>query len=69
MKQKSYQKVGTVATVVAVAVSVIGAVLKLCGLLAFSWWWVMTPFIVVVVGWLLAMAVLFWALWYVAKHS
>lgn len=47
MKQKSYQKISTVVTVVAVLSTLVMAVLKLCGLLAFSWWLVMAPFIVV----------------------
>lgn len=46
MKQKSYQRFSTVATVVAVASTLVMAVLKLCGLLAFSWWLVMAPFLI-----------------------
>ena len=45
MKQKSYQRFSTVATVVAVASTLIMAVLKLCGLLSLSWWWVTAPFL------------------------
>lgn len=64
MQQKSYQKLGTVGTVLAVLVSLALAALKWCGLLAFSWWWVIAPVLFVgavyTVAFLILVAFLMW---------
>lgn len=68
MKQKSYQKISTVATVVAVAATLVLVALKWCGLFAFSWWWVFAPFLLVSAFWLGCMLFLMWFFWWGAKQ-
>jgi len=69
MKQKSYQNAGTVGTVLAVVLTVVMAALKLCGLLTFSWWLVMLPFIVVVLFWAAACCYVVWFFSQISKGN